>query len=153
MCCKGYETQGRTSNTETACIENAMQVVVWDFERLARQRGHRCNQETSCKCLTGYVQNPGLRLPLIMEGEGENGEAWMPRCDVLFEGTRGWTWRQGVHRIFCGKDRGTLTTVMPTEVGGDVLVRFFQKVADLELASESSETVEGVVKPLGQLSA
>ena len=66
---KEGETQGWTSNTET------VQFAVWGLDSFTRQRSHRCHQVTYCKCLTGYVQNPGRQLPYGRRKE--NREDWM----------------------------------------------------------------------------
>ena len=73
LAAKEGETQGWTSNTETVCIENSLEFAVWGLDSFTRQRNHRCHQVTYCKCLMGYVQNPGRQLPSVMEGEGRTG--------------------------------------------------------------------------------
>ena len=74
LAAKEGETQGWTSNTETVCIDYTVQFTVWGPDSITRQRNHRCHQVTYCKCLMGYVQNPGRQLPFVMEGEGRIGE-------------------------------------------------------------------------------
>ena len=82
---KEDETESWTGNTETVCIENTVQFAVWGLDSFTRQRNHRSHQVTYCKCLLGYVQNPGRQLPFAMEGERRTGRDWM-RCH--FDGRR-----------------------------------------------------------------